>query len=1227
VNVQALRTFGALLATAFIAATPAPTSTPSPATIDCGNWYQPFPMPTPADAQHVDELNVMTHDYMTAGSAVPARIAAAQAGLAKARLYGSAYYTAEFEADLASQERQDQSVDAVTPARDAVSLFQKNGYASSNDGWWPLSVLADIAAARHDVSGERAARQALLDYYKARDDAPSEIADYYNLSRLDRELGNTQLSARDDADNQLAQAAEKRVNDAVVNANTSEPLAAFARIVDVAIAAHDVTSARQEIFTGTMTMDQQIRLSMTEQLLRIDQAIGDSLAQMYDLTSIAQAEASLGQDDAALVSGEQAAKLLAHREVLLPRLYYTEQIILAQNDDLVAVDDEQRGNYAQAVRAWNDATAIDAALGRTNMQARELAHLAALENDTGDFAKATQIAQSASQLNEKLGDAACAERELTVQAGALTALGEYQPALTLLTSALRQALSLGDEQGGALVGSVLGHLAEALGADGLATTGYINATRSTDNEVVANANDRLAVLAVAANQVPVAAQRLAAAQTAAENERSTASWLANPNAPRPPFINPGLFVDSAARPQLARTEAIYADRLDEMNDEARGQVFQEAGNPRESAAGYTAGIALAQTYGRRSNEAADQRGLSFADEALGDYAGGLTAAHSALGIDQQLSVPLWADYHAAALNEEHLDRQDAALADYDRAVTEIGSARSQLNATLRASFLTTALAVYDDYVRYLVELDQRYPGRGYGVKALEIFEERAARSFLEDVADSLALHFSHVPAALTTKLHAVQLDAQTVAAQQASISAVAPQSPRLAQLTKRQQDDAAQYDAIQQQLEAYPAYRAIIHPAAFDAAALQYFRSTVLKSSEAVLVYDVLPQTSVLWQITKDRFETLTLGGSDVIRKAVQQYAPGSCTGGGPAIADELAASPRALQDVATATRMPCARAAWSLFQLLVPPPAVQAIAGKTLFVVPSGVLYGVPFEALVTADPVMPPPHYLIEDHAVAYISSASLLRVLRNEWASHTSSNGLFAVANPDYQESAQAINESLRARTTLAQVPRGAENGAFPSLPGSEAEARAAFAALGLQPQSQDFLDGTRATTSAIFAASTSGELARYRYVLFGMHAVLSNEVRGVTQPSLVLSKPLSTDDFLTMGEVFGMNLQAQSVVLSACNSGRGTTIAGEGVQGLTQAFMFSGARTVVVSDWAVLDAVQAQLTPAYFAALQKGRTPVEALRAAKLALIKSGDPLSEHPYAWAPMVLFGDGNAHP
>jgi len=106
---------------------------------------------------------------------------------------------------------------------------------------------------------------------------------------------------------------------------------------------------------------------------------------------------------------------------------------------------------------------------------------------------------------------------------------------------------------------------------------------------------------------------------------------------------------------------------------------------------------------------------------------------------------------------------------------------------------------------------------------------------------------------------------------------------------------------------------------------------------------------------------------------------------------------------------------------------------------------------------------------------------------------------------------------------------------------------------------------------------------------------------------------------------LSLAARVVILSACDSAGGSVSSGEGVQGLTQAFMYAGTPVVGVTDWTVVDAIQEQLTPTLFGAMARGEPPAEALRAAKLTLLRSSDPLQSHPFFWAPMVFFGDGDA--
>jgi CHAT domain-containing protein len=133
------------------------------------------------------------------------------------------------------------------------------------------------------------------------------------------------------------------------------------------------------------------------------------------------------------------------------------------------------------------------------------------------------------------------------------------------------------------------------------------------------------------------------------------------------------------------------------------------------------------------------------------------------------------------------------------------------------------------------------------------------------------------------------------------------------------------------------------------------------------------------------------------------------------------------------------------------------------------------------------------------------------------------------------------------------------------------------------------------------------------------VLPGELDYVTQPALVLA-----DDFLTMADVFALELNADLVALSACNTGRGTQVRGEGVMGLTRAFMYAGTPAVAVTLWSVESLSAKDLDIGLFRHLTAGLSPAQALQAIKVQMLRGeyGEQY-RHPYYWAPFVLFGDG----
>jgi CHAT domain-containing protein len=157
------------------------------------------------------------------------------------------------------------------------------------------------------------------------------------------------------------------------------------------------------------------------------------------------------------------------------------------------------------------------------------------------------------------------------------------------------------------------------------------------------------------------------------------------------------------------------------------------------------------------------------------------------------------------------------------------------------------------------------------------------------------------------------------------------------------------------------------------------------------------------------------------------------------------------------------------------------------------------------------------------------------------------------------------------------------------------------------------------------SQSGAPARCRYVHFATHGILG---RGKHQlPALVLSLVGndgrqddygSDDGFLRLDDVLNLRLNADLVVLSACQSGQGQMHNGEGVSGLARAFLYAGCRGVVCSLWSVDDKETAELMKGMYGRLKEKQPAREALREAKLDMIKAG----KAPLYWAPFVLIGE-----
>jgi CHAT domain-containing protein len=160
--------------------------------------------------------------------------------------------------------------------------------------------------------------------------------------------------------------------------------------------------------------------------------------------------------------------------------------------------------------------------------------------------------------------------------------------------------------------------------------------------------------------------------------------------------------------------------------------------------------------------------------------------------------------------------------------------------------------------------------------------------------------------------------------------------------------------------------------------------------------------------------------------------------------------------------------------------------------------------------------------------------------------------------------------------------------------------------------------------------ASRLDTYRVIAFATHGLVADELPGIQEPALVLTPPATPseqdDGLLTASEIATLNLRADWVVLSACNTAAGDGSTGaEGLSGLSKAFFYAGARSLLVSHWSVDSAASVALTTRTFGAYAGGQSKAEALRTAALQMmsVRKGGRRYDHPMYWAPFVIVGDG----
>ncbi|HVT15083.1 MAG TPA: CHAT domain-containing tetratricopeptide repeat protein [Thermoanaerobaculia bacterium] len=584
------------------------------------------------------------------------------------------------------------------------------------------------------------------------------------------------------------------------------------------------------------------------------------------------------------------------------------------------------------------------------------------------------------------------------------------------------------------------------------------------------------------------------------------------------------------------------------------------------------------------------RVLRRTTEALGVY-------QQAIAFGKELNYP---DLHAAGLLRRAELRSDAgrlkeALADGAEALHIVESARSlAASSQVKQGFLTARRKYYDFALDVLMRLERLHPGQ-YRTAALDVSERARARVLLDLLAEGRIDPGQDLPPDLKRRQDEAQDRLSDIQAQIAFERGAHPtgKSGRLAQLEGELE---AQEDGLQRIEEEtrrrLPKYAAIRYPVPLGLHAIQ----RLLDPETALLEYALGEKSGALFVITHDGFQSFPLPAAGEIERYVHRLRERLNKSGSRELGDY-------------------AYQAHQMYRTLVAP-AAAILAGKPrLIIAPDRSLYYLPFEALLTSHQSprrysdLP---YLLKEHSIAYVPSASVLANLRSrrprrEDASRAKSFVAFA-----YPVTPRAVLPPGASRTAISPAPAEVQ-----WLPEARNEVEG-IAKLYRPDQVKLYLDDEAREDRV-----QSQEVAGAMRVHFATHAQIDEEHPELSSLQLAPSQgPRQAGRGLLLAQrIFQLKLDAELVVLSACSTALGKEVTGEGLVGLTRAFLYAGAPSVVVTLRNVSDAAARDLMISFYRHLDSGAWKAEALRQAKLEALQRGG-LDAQPASWAPFILIGD-----
>jgi CHAT domain-containing protein len=665
-----------------------------------------------------------------------------------------------------------------------------------------------------------------------------------------------------------------------------------------------------------------------------------------------------------------------------------------------------------------------------------------------------------------------------------------------------------------------------------------------------------------------------------------------------------------------------------------GTINAARGDKAGAIAQFDAALEIYRDNGNRRSQAATLNDIGHVYDSAGDETRALASFAEALTIVRQIS-----DRRGEALTlfntaKAELKRGNLTTASsmVEQSIAISESLRTKIrNSQLRTSYFASVHQQYELYIHILMRQHLQQPDKGFNAEALVASERARARSLLDSLFEDKLAPGKSLSADLLPRERELLRMLDLKAESQTRILSRKHTDEEAEQVSQEIRALTMEHHDLRSRLrEQSPRLATLTQPAQLRAQDIQ----AIVKDDDAILLEFALgDEQSYLWIVSAGGIVSYELPNRATIEELSHRTYE-LLTARQLSVAQSSPLDEKKLQELdAEYWRQSAALSTMLLGQ------AADLLSSKRLLIVGDGFLKYIPFEALpvpnqspttASADSEL-----LFFNHEIVGLPSVLTLAALRSEkHPANTATKTIAVIADPVFEKNDPRI---VAARPEGNLLAKGENDDVyFPSalrafseqdgqpvvsrLPSTLREAKAIMA---VTPPDQGMVaSGFAATKERI----VSDELKDYRIIHFATHGLLnegSPELSGVVL-SLVNERGESRPGFLRLHDIYNLDLSADLVVLSACRTGLGRNVQGEGIVGLTSGFMYAGAKSVIASLWKVDDDATAELMSHFYTAMLKDELPpAAALKAAKREMWKQ--QRWRPPFYWAAFTLQGEYTA--